>query len=62
MSPYLKKTDFSSYELLQRFLDGIVDGSYLGKLDLVDGFFALKVKPSQRQYLGFTLVNEFGNE
>ena len=59
LSPYLKKTDFS-YELLQRFLDGITDGSYLGKLDLVDGFFALKVKPSQRQYLGFTLVNEFG--
>ena len=45
---------------MQRFLDGITDGSYLGKLDLVDGFFALKVKPSQRQYLGFTLVNEFG--
>ena len=59
LPPYLKKTDFS-YELLQRFLDGITDGSYLGKLDLVDGFFALKVKPGQRQYLGFTLVNEFG--
>ena len=37
-------------------------GSFLGKLDLVDGFFALKVKPSQRQYLGFTLVDEEGIE
>ena len=53
------KTDFS-YELLSRFLDGVLDGSFLGKLDLVDGFFAIKIKPSQRRYLGFSLVNEFG--
>ena len=43
LSAYLKKTDFS-YELLQRFLDKIADDSHLGKLDLVDGFFALEVK------------------
>ena len=57
LSPYLTKTDFS-YELLSRFLEGVLDGSELGKLDLVDGFFALKIKPSQRQYLGFSLENE----
>ena len=61
LSPFLKKTDFS-YEQLNKFLDGIADGSYLGKLDLVDGFFALKVKPSQREYLGFTIIGEDGNE
>ena len=38
LSPYLDKTAFS-YELLSRFLEGVLDGSYLGKLDLVDGFF-----------------------
>ena len=59
LSPYLDKTAFS-YELLSRFLEGILDGSHLGKLDLVDGFFALKVKESQRQYLGFSLENEQG--
>ena len=59
LSPYLTKTDFS-YELLSRFLEGVLDGSELGKLDLVDGFFALKIKPSQRQYLGFSLENEHG--
>ena len=47
LSPYLKKFDFT-YERLNQMLDGIVDGSFLGKLDLVDGFFALKIKPSQR--------------
>ena len=57
--PYLDKTAFY-YELLSRFLEGVLDGSYLGKLDLVDGFFALKAKESQRQYLGFSLGNEQG--
>ena len=59
LAKYLVKTDFS-YELLSRFLDGVLDGSFLGKLDLVDGFFAIKIKPSQRQYLGFSVINEFG--
>ena len=59
LAKYLVKTDFS-YELLSRFLDGVLDGSFLGKLDLVDVFFAIKIKPSQRQYLGFSLINESG--
>ena len=59
LAKYLVKTDFA-YELLSRFLDGVLDGSFLGKLDLVDGFFAIKIKPSQRQYLGFSVINEFG--
>lgn len=41
LSPFLIKTNFL-YELLSRFFDGVLDGSDLGKLDLVDGFFALK--------------------
>ena len=61
LKDYLKKTGFS-YELLTRFLEAVPDLANLGKLDLVDGFFAVKVKPSQRTYLGFSLYNPITNE
>ena len=56
MKDYLKKTGFS-YELLTRFLEAVPDLANLGKLDLVDGFFAVRVKKSQRTYMGFSLFN-----
>ena len=51
---------FPTSYLSGSWLEDVLDGSYLGKLklDLVDGFFALKVKESKRQYLGFSLENE----
>ena len=56
LTDFLIKTEFS-YEQLRRFLEGITDLSILGKLDLVDGFFAIKVKACQRTYLGFSIYN-----
>ena len=61
LKDFLKKTGFS-YELLARFLEAVPDLANLGKLDLVDGFFAVKVKPSQRTYMGFSLYNPVTNE
>ena len=61
LKDFLKKTGFS-YELLTRFLEAVPDLANLGKLDLVDGFFAIRVKPSQRTYMGFSLFNPATNE
>ena len=54
LSEFLTKTDFS-YETLVDFLNGVLSGSTIARLDLTDGFFACRLRPDQREFVGFTI-------